>query len=50
MSADHAVALYERAVSIVPSAPQFHRALIDPVLTAPLLQLCGEISYVLAMP
>jgi hypothetical protein len=33
-----------------PAAPQFHRALIDPVLTAPLLQLCGEIGYAIAMP
>ena len=50
MSAGHAVALFERAASLVPSAPQFHRALVDPVLTAPLLQICGEIGYVFAMP
>jgi hypothetical protein len=50
MSSDDAVALFERTASLVPSAPQFHRALIDPVLTAPLLQVCGEIGYVIAMP
>ena len=38
LSADSAVALFERAATAVPAAPQFHRALIDPVLTAPLLQ------------
>jgi hypothetical protein len=50
MSSDHAVALYDRGASLIPAAPQFHRALIDPVLTAPLLQVCDEIGYVIAMP
>jgi hypothetical protein len=50
MNADPAIALYERAANVVPPAPQFHRALVDPVLTAPILQLCGQIGYVVAMP
>lgn len=50
MTADSAVALFERAATAVPAAPQFHRSLADPVLTAPLLQVCGEIGYLIAMP
>jgi len=50
MTGEPAVALYDRAATFVPPAPQFHRALLDPVLTAPLLQVCGQIGYIVAMP
>lgn len=50
MSAEPVVALYDRAATFVPPTPQFHRALVDPVLTAPLLQICGQIGYIIAMP
>jgi hypothetical protein len=40
-----AYALYERAETAVPAAPDFHRALADPALARSLLAAAGAIGY-----
>ncbi|MGJ3262952.1 MAG: RES family NAD+ phosphorylase [Salinarimonas sp.] len=40
-----AVALYERARDALPKAPEFHRALADPALRAPLFAAAKAIGY-----
>ena len=40
-----ALALYEPAAAVLPPAPEFHRALVDPALNAPLLQATNAINY-----
>lgn len=42
-----AVALYDGARSALPASPDFHRALADPALSAPLLAAAGAINYAL---
>jgi len=40
-----ALALYEAAAAALPPGPEFHRALVDPALSAPLLQAANAINY-----
>lgn len=40
-----AVALYERATSGLPSAPIFHRSLVDPALLPVLSRVANDIGY-----
>ncbi|WP_181820413.1 hypothetical protein [Paracoccus versutus] len=42
-----AFALYEKATSALPVAPDFHRSLSDPALTAPLLAAASALNYAL---
>ncbi len=41
-----AVALYERAISAVPTAPAFHRPLSDPTLLTLLRNVARDLGYV----
>lgn len=40
-----AVALYERALGVLPARPVFHRALTDPALTGIVLRAAGRFGY-----
>jgi hypothetical protein len=40
-----AIALYERASTVVPAHPLFHRLLSDPVLTTVLIETASKIGY-----
>ena len=42
-----AFALYEKATDALPAAPDFHRPLSDPALTAPLLAAASALNYAL---
>ncbi len=46
MNGNHpAIALYERANTVVPAYPLFHRLLSDPALTAVLIETASKIGY-----
>jgi hypothetical protein len=46
MNGNHpAIALYERASTVVPTHPIFHRLLSDPVLTSVLIETASKIGY-----
>jgi len=41
----HAVVLYERAASALPSRPSLHRALADPTLTSAIVRAAQRFNY-----
>jgi hypothetical protein len=42
---ESAIALYERALATLPSAPAFNRALADPTLLSRLNAACTRLGY-----